>query len=215
MACTVCSGVRAETVSKKLVLLLPRPWIRITVSIPSPAVRVEISALPDLTLWIRSSGGLPGLPLGDRAERRPAVRKPEEALERDREVEVAPGPEAPRAEGVQAREAPLTELEPGLGVAADDDVGVALRRRADLAGQLVHLDRPALPEVVELDAIARLEARIGSEVALGERRKCILHSAEALMLKRCLSQGRVRVPPRTVVPAHQFFLLTGITPEYA
>src|SRR3954470_23108620 len=59
MACTVCSGVRAETVSKKLVLLLPRPWIRITVSIPSPAVRVEISALPDLTLWIRSSGGLP------------------------------------------------------------------------------------------------------------------------------------------------------------
>ena len=59
IACTVCRGVRAETVSKKLVLLLPRPWIRITVSIPSPAVSVEILALPARTSWMRSRGGRP------------------------------------------------------------------------------------------------------------------------------------------------------------
>ncbi len=52
-------GREAETVSKKLVLLLPSPWMRITVSMPSPAVSVEIRALPAFTSWMRSSGGRP------------------------------------------------------------------------------------------------------------------------------------------------------------
>ena len=120
MACTVYSGVRAETVSKKLVLLLPSPWIRITVSIPSPAVSVEISALPAWTLWIRSSGGLP---LG-------SLKKPSNATARSR---------LPRAQRRRERKASmpgklaLAELQPGGRVGPDHDVRVALGRGGDVA----------------------------------------------------------------------------------
>ena len=93
IACTVYCGVRAETVSKKLVLLLPRPWIRITVSIPSPAVRVEIRALPACTSWMRSSGGRP---LG-------SLKKPSKATARSR---------LPRAQSRRERKASRPESWP-------------------------------------------------------------------------------------------------------
>ena len=80
-------------VSKKLVLLLPRPWIRITVSIPSPAVRVEIRALPACTSWMRSSGGRP---LG-------SLKKPSKATARSR---------FPRAQSRRERKASRPESWP-------------------------------------------------------------------------------------------------------
>ena len=201
MAWTVYWGVSAETVSKKLVLLLPSPWIRITVSIPSPAVSVEIRALP-------------AAPRGCEAAARARCgrwKNPSKATARSR---------LPRAQSRRERKASRPESWPSRSssqVAASVPITASGSRSGetrDLAAILVELDGPAQPEVVELDPVAGAEAGIGAQIALGEGGERLLHLAQPLPLGRDLSQGRGRVPPRTVVPAHTVPLNRLLT-EYA
>ena len=68
---------------------------------PSPIVSVLILSLPTGTWWMRSSGGRPD-------------GEPEQALEADREVEVAAGVEAALGERLDAGDLALAQLQPGL-----------------------------------------------------------------------------------------------------
>ena len=92
--------------------------------------------MPTGTSWIRSSGGRP-------------VGQPEQALEADREVEIAAGVEPALAERLDARELALAQLQPGLGVGADHDVGLAAwapaRTRAPSVVQRTSQQRPMSP----------------------------------------------------------------------
>ena len=104
--------------------------------------------------------------------------KPEEALERDRQVHVAAGPEPAGAEGVEAGELALAQLQPCLRVGADDDVGVLAVPGNHHATVRPQLDAPAHAQVLELDAVAGAEALVGPAVTLGEGRECVLHLLE-------------------------------------
>ena len=70
--------------------------------------------------------GLSRTHLVDAKQWRAPLRALEEPLEGDRQVEVPPRPEAPRAEGVEAGELALAQLEPGGRVGSDHRVGIAL-----------------------------------------------------------------------------------------
>ena len=88
---------------------------------PSPIVSVRDPELADRDVV-------------DPQQRRAAAREPEEALEADREVEVAARVQPALAERLDAGELALAELEPGLGVGADHDVGLACGRAGAHAG---------------------------------------------------------------------------------
>ena len=185
--------VSAETVSKKLVLLLPRPVDQDHRLDPVARCQRRDPRLGRLTSWMWSSGGRP---FGS-----------EKPLERDCEIQVPARPQPSRAERVEPGQlAPLTELEPGGRVRPDHDVGVALRGDGDLAVTLAQLDRPAQTEIVELDAIARLEAGAGSQVALGKGGECILHFAQPPML--CDADAWIKATsdyrPERLFPPTQF-----------
>ena len=88
---------------------------------PSPCRQTPVR-LPRPRPGSRSSAG--HVDLEHTEKRRPAARKPEEALEAQRQVKVAARVEAPLGEGVEPGEPPLTQGQPGGGIAPDDDVGL-------------------------------------------------------------------------------------------
>ena len=118
-----------------------------------------------------------GLDVVDAQQRRAAVGEPEEALEADREVEVAAGPEAARAEGVEAREAALAQRQPGAASVPITTSGVAARARYDLAAVAVAA-RPPSPS-----------PRSSSSILVGR--------AEASRRRPGSARAGTRTPPRT------------------
>src|SRR5581483_1661597 len=122
-------------------------------------------------------------PLHPEQGRAPA-REPEEPLEAERQIEVAARVQAALGERVEPGEPSLAQGEPGRRVASDHDVGVAHRRRADLAAGSggPHLPGPA--DVSEPHLEGGVEAALGAEVAAGERRERLLYAPQAPLLER-------------------------------
>jgi len=81
----------------------------------------------------------------DAKQRRAVVGEPEQALEPDRDVEVAARPEAPLGKGVESGEAPFSQRQPGAGVGADDPRPARGRERSSLAALRAQLDLPVRP----------------------------------------------------------------------
>ena len=137
---------------------------------PSSASRS--AARPTGTLWMRSSGGRP---LGRR-------NRPSKPTARSR---------SPRAyrrrwrERLDAGELALAQLQPGLGVGADHDVGLAAAR----AGAHARADRgaahlPAAADVAEADVVGGVEARLRAEVAGRERAERLRHTRRKVVHPR-------------------------------
>ena len=111
-----------------------------------------------------------------RTQRRAAVGEAEHALEADREVEVATGVEPALGERLHAGELAAAQAQPGVRVGPDDDVGTAARDAGADAGAVGGTaDLPGVPDVPEAQVIGRVEVPILSEVAVGQRAKCVLH----------------------------------------
>ena len=131
---------------------------------PAPMVRVE------------TRGAVLEHDVVDAHERRPAAGEAEHPLEADREVEVAAGVEQALRERLDAGQLAAAEAEPGVGVGADHDVGVAAGHAgadAGAVGGTAHLPRVA--DVAEPDVVRRVEVAVGAQVALGERPEGVLH----------------------------------------
>ena len=124
---------------------------------PSPIVSVLIFSLPTGTWWMRSSGGRP---LGSR-------NRPSKPTARSR----SPRAYRRRCENASTpRELALAQLQPGLGVGADHDVGLALARAGPDAGaERGAADLPAAADVAEPDVVGGVEARLGPEIAGRQR----------------------------------------------
>ena len=109
--------------------------------------------------------GARNLDVGDPKQGRPPAREVEEALESQREIEVAVRVEAALRERVEAGEAPLPQADPGSGIAADDHVGLAGGRRPDIAAVALRADLPGSPDVPQPYLEGGVEAGVGSQVA--------------------------------------------------
>ena len=88
-----------------------------------------------------------------------AAGEPKQALEAERQVEIAARPEAALREGVEPREPALAQGEPGRGVGADDDVGlVAWAMEPTVAAIAASEHLPGAADVAEADLERRLVA---------------------------------------------------------
>ena len=148
----------AAAVSKNDDLVAPRPWMSIT-SGPSPMVSVEIACgRPGRRGSAAAAGGRP---------------EAEHALEADGEVEIAARVQAALGERLDAVELALAQLEPGLGVRPDRDVGLAAGQAGAHAGAVRRAaDLPRAADVAETEVPGGVEAgaaRRGS--APGRERK--------------------------------------------
>ena len=139
------------------------------------------------TSWMRSSGGRP-LGGGTCPRSRPRGRG-----RRGRRGGAARTPRRRTAR-------PRRRRQPGVGVGADHDVGVAAGHAGADAGAVGGAaDLPGVPDVAEADVVGRVEAAFRPQVALGERPEGLLHLGQGLTRRRKL-HGTVG-PPRAKVPA--------------
>jgi hypothetical protein len=113
-------------------------------------------------------------------QRRAAGGQAEEPLEADRAVEVAARVEPPLPEGLDPGDVAAAQLQPGLGVGADHDVGPAAGDALANAGAMGGAaDLPGVAHVAEAHVVGHVGAGVGSEVALRERPERVLHLLQA------------------------------------
>ena len=145
---------------------------------PSPIVSVETFSAPDRHVV-------------DAQQRRAAVREPEQALEADREVEVAAGVEPALRERLDARELALAQAQPRRGVGADRRRPAGARGAHPDAGAVGRAaDLPGVADVAEAHVVGGVEARLGAQIALGSVRKASWTSFESVATGRTLPGGR-------------------------
>ena len=102
-------------------------------------------------------------------QRRAAVREPEQALEAEREVQLAARVQAALGERLDARQLALAQLQPGGGVGADRDVRPPARRARAHAGAVRGAaDLPRVPDVAQAHVVRGVEARLRAEIAARE-----------------------------------------------
>ena len=144
----------------------------------------------------------------DAQQRRALVGQPEEALEADREVEVAARPEAALREGVEPREPALAQRQPGAGVGADHDVGLAAWARCGPCSGRPRARPPRCgPTSPSRTWYGGVEARLGAEVALGKRGECLLDPAQPVR------RDESRHPCSRASLAARAGLLSGVASE--
>ena len=125
----------------------------------------------------------------------PALER-EEALEGDREVEVAPRVQPALTVRLGPGELAAAQREPGRRVRADDDVGGAAAGAAVHAcGVLVAAHFPDVADVAEDDPEGRLEAGVRAEVAPGQRAEAVLHRPQAVSVGGVRGHGLVQSYP--------------------
>src|SRR5689334_6833482 len=127
----------------------------------------------------------------DAQQRRAPVGQAEQALEADGQVHVAAGVEPALPEGVDARELPVAQGQPGLRVGPDDDVGLPARgalAHARAMGRAAHL--PGAPHVAQTDVVGGVEALRGAEIALGQGREGLVEVREAPGVGQLAGHGR-------------------------
>ena len=183
----VAGALSAAAVSKNEDLAPPRPCSSRT-SGPSPIVSVEIR--------------LPRWPdVVDAQQRRAAVGEAEHALEADREVEVAARVEAALRERLDAGELALAQREPGLGVRADDDVGLAAGHARRARGRRASCSGP--PSVWPTSPSRKCQVAskpgVGAEVALRQRAERLARPPPGVRHGRGTVPGHGR-PARAKVP---------------
>ena len=160
----------------------PRPWIRIDRARPRCRRSGSRSgALPARTSWTRSSGGAP-------------VGQAEEALEADRQVEVAARPEAPLV-----RKASRPESRPSRS-ASQVPRRCRSRRRprargevADLAALAAQLAPPRCGRRPRAGPGRSRGSPLGAQVALGERGERLLDPAQPCSSSECASIGQLGI----------------------
>ena len=119
----------------------------------------------------------------DLKQRWPSAWEPEEPLEGDRVIQVPAHSEQPTLEGLDAGELALPQAHPGIRVGGDRDVGAHPRGPGPHPGGVRGApDLPGPSQVTELDVVGRVEPRIGSQIALGQRAKRLLHRRQSLVL---------------------------------
>ena len=138
----------------------------------------------------------------DAQQRRAAVGQAEQALEADGQVEVAAGVEQALPEGLDARQLALAQGQPGLGVGADDDVGLAPRAalaHARPVGRAAHL--PGLADVAQAHVVGRVEVLRRAEIALGQRAEGLVDQGEAPGVGQLAGHGRAPYTRPRPIPA--------------
>ena len=157
----------AAAVSKKRGLRAAEPVEQEHVAGPSPIVSVEMRWRPTGTSWMRRSGG-------------PAVGQAEQALEADREVEVAARVERALARTPRRRTArPRAARSQVAASVPIDDVGRAPRdARAHAGAVRGAADLPRAADVAQADVVGGVEAGVGAQVALGQRAERLIDERE-------------------------------------
>ena len=149
------------------------------VSGPSPIVSVETCRRPTGTSWMRSSGGRP-------------FGQPEQALEADREVEVAAGVEPALGERLDARQLALAQAAARCAASVPIvDVGPAAGgAHAHARAVRGAADLPRVADVAQAHVVGGVEAGLGARGSARER-------AEGLLdLLRERRHEPARYPPR-------------------
>jgi hypothetical protein len=151
----------------------------------------------------RADPQAPDRDLVDAQERRAAGGEPEEALEADGQVEVAARVQAALGERLDAGDLALAQLQPGLGVGADHDVGLALAPAGPHAGaDRGAADLPAAADVAQPDVVGGVEARLRPEIPgrqraerLGHARRKVGHRANPTRRRGGYAHVRARRHP--------------------
>ena len=174
----------------------PRPCSSRTSSGPSPIVSVETFRRPTRHV-------------ADAQQRRAAVREPEQALEAERQVQLAAGVEQALGERLDARQLALAQRGSQVcGVGADRDVRPAPRGahpHARAVGGTA--DLPGVAHVAQAHVVGGVEARLRAEVAARERAEGLLdllrerrHGRHATRRARGTRQAEVASPLRARNP---------------
>jgi hypothetical protein len=108
--------------------------------------------------------------LADPEQRRASTGAAEHPFEPDGIVEVSADGQLTALKCLDTGQLPLSQPAPRLGVSGQRHVGLApggaLADACTVGGTA---DLPRMPEIAQLDVIGRVKARIGTEVAIGQR----------------------------------------------
>jgi hypothetical protein len=105
----------------------------------------------------------------DLQKRGTPVWKPEQALERDRVVEIAAHLEEPSVKRVDAGELTLTQAHPGVSARAHGHVGLtAGPSLADPGAVLGATNLPGASDVAKADLVRGVKARIRAQIPIGK-----------------------------------------------